>query len=876
MNKRISKFFEKTKHYSFADASNEIKTWEQLLVKVPPRLIAYLVAILSLSAILFETNYFPKHLIEIYIIRLTSTAIAFTTLILLTSKTKEKHLILLIHILLLTIVVSSGLMVYFIPSGLLLNSSIIGLMIFTSALWLSWEIRNQIIVAIYYNLIFTGAVILTYNKTVSIPFMPEAILFVLVLSIVSVVACAVNYKMKMLDTERNEAIKRSEYKYRSIIDNSLEGIFQSTIEGKWLTINKSFAQILGYDEIKDLMSLDVKDVYMHEEDRIKLVNELEKKRKVENYRIRLKRKDGSIAIVRLNDRMVEDERGRKYFEGNIYDITDQVKAEEERQMVEEMLVKEKEKTEKLAQEAMRISGTKSKFLANLSHEIRTPMNGILGFLTLIEAGAYSNEEELKQFSSNARLSAESLLDIINSILDLTKIEAGKVKIENTSFNLRHLVDQSISVVSVKANEKKIKILKDIPESTETLLVGDMIKLRQILINLLNNAVKFTSEGEILLKVITRREDSDGIELDVSVTDTGIGIPASKINDLFKPYSQIGSLYENFSTGTGLGLVICKEFVELLGGKINVTSIEGEGSSFRFTIKCRVQTAADLSDLRANHKNRAFTNSFFLGDTDMAGNGFKELRGKFNLLLAEDNLINQKVTMKILNTFGYNVIAVKDGQEVVAAVKNENFDLILMDLQMPNVDGFKATEQIRSLPDSRNRVPIIALTAHALIGDKEKCLNAGMSDYISKPISGQDLVKKIDILLNIQTDDSIHPESLNKDSGTVLDKERLKNVSLGDHEFEKDLLSSYLDDLDQKLKNLNELIASKDIKKIIEIAHSIKGSSYSIGAVKVGDEAFAIELSGKNNDWLNVNNRIEKIANVLTETKNQIENYLTEK
>ena len=875
MNNRILKFFEKVKQYSFADASNEIKTWEQLLVKVPPRLIAYLVAILSLSAILFETNYFPKHLAEIYIIRLTSTAIAFTVLILLTSKTKAKHVVILIHILLLTIVISSGLMVFFIPSGLLLNSSIIGLMIFTSALFLSWEIRNQIIVAVYYNIIFSGAVILTSSKTVSIPFLPEAILFVLVLSIVSVVACTVNYKMKMLDTERNEAIKRSEYKYRSIIDNSLEGIFQSTIEGKWLTINKSFAQILGYNNIKDLMNLNVNEIYLNEEDRVKLIDELEKNGKVENYRIKLKRKDGSVAIVRLNDRMVEDGKGRKYLEGNIYDITDQVKAEEERQMVEEMLMKEKEKTEKLAQEAMRISGTKSKFLANLSHEIRTPMNGILGFLTLIEAGAYSNEEELKQFSSNARLSAESLLDIINSILDLTKIEAGKVKVENTSFNLLHLVDQSISVVSVKANEKKIKIIKDIPESAETMLVGDMIKLRQILINLLNNAVKFTSEGEIIIKIKTRMEGTDQIELDITVADTGIGIPASKINDLFKPYSQISGLYENFSTGTGLGLVICKEFVELLGGEINVSSIEGEGSSFRFTIKCRVQTNADLLEARGNYDNRAFRNSILIGDTDTAGNGFKTLRGKFNLLLAEDNLINQKVTTKILNTFGYNVTAVKDGEEVVAALKNEDFDLILMDLQMPNVDGFKATKQIRALPDSKNRVPIIALTAHALIGDKEKCLNAGMTDYVSKPISGQDLVKKIDILLNIQTDDSIHLENLNKDSGTILDEDRLKNISLGDHEFEKDLLNSYLTDLDQKLKNLNELTASNDIKKIVEIAHSIKGSSYSIGAIKVGDEAFAIELSGKNNDWLNVSNRIEKLGDVLTETKSKIENYLSE-
>ena len=196
-----------------------------------------------------------------------------------------------------------------------------------------------------------------------------------------------------------------------------------------------------------------------------------------------------------------------------------------------MLKIEKEKTEKLAQEAMRISGTKSKFLANLSHEIRTPMNGILGFLTLIEAGAYSNDEELKQFSSNARQSAESLLDIINSILDLTKIEAGKVKVENVRFNLINVIDQAISVVSVKANEKKVRIVKQVPESNETMLVGDMIKLRQILVNLLNNAVKFTFDGEIKIIAKTQKHSNGRVDLHMSVTDTGVGIPESKLNEL---------------------------------------------------------------------------------------------------------------------------------------------------------------------------------------------------------------------------------------------------------------------------------------------------------------------------------------------------------
>jgi len=859
----------------FEPVFKEVKNQGNLLVKAPPRMMAYLVAILSLVAMFIETNFFPANTIEILTVRSIATVIALSLLALLNSKATEKRLVILFHILSLTILISSGLMIYLIPSTLLLNTSFIGLMIFTSALLLSWEVRNQVIVAGYYNLIFAASLVLTNMKTYFFPFMAEALVFVFVLSVVSLVACTINYKMRILEEQKNSEIKKSEHKYRSIIANSLEGIFQSTIDGKWITVNKSMALIFGYENEVEMMSNSVKQIYADEKDRIKIINELKKNGKVENWRIKLKRKDGSIAVVRLNDRLIKNESGETILEGNIYDITEQVKVEEEHKIIEEMLKQEKEKTEKLAQEALRISGTKSKLLANLSHEIRTPMNGILGFLSLIEAGAYSNEAELKMFSSNARQSAESLLEIINSVLDLTKIEAGKIKADNVRFNLLTVIDQSISVVSIKAIEKNITIIKDIPESAEKSLVGDMVKLRQIFTNLLNNAVKFTTDGEIRISIRTHKKLDSEVELNASIIDTGIGIPESKLKDLFKPYSQVGDFYEGLTNGTGLGLVICKEYVELLGGKINVSSIEGEGSSFSFRIKCRVQSEEDLINYTKSKKENIENQSLGRAE-NFNGNGFKEKREKFRVLLAEDNLINQKVTIKILNTFGFNVTAVSDGLEAVTAVSSGSFDIILMDLQMPKVDGFKATEKIRNLQNVNKNIPIIALTAHALIGDKEKCLNAGMTDYISKPVSGQDLVKKIDILLNIQTDDSIQTEVLKHNISPLLDRDRLKNVSLGDSEFEKDILTSYLVDIDEKYNHLIELISKHDIGKIVEIVHAIKGSSYSIGATQVGDEAYAIELSGKNNDWVNVNARIEKFSKIIEETNTEINNYLNQK
>ncbi|MDH3268679.1 MAG: ATP-binding protein [Ignavibacteria bacterium] len=872
MISRIKNIFNNIVNYSKLKVSAEIKPHEQPLVKAPPRIMVLSAAIIILSAFLLESNYFPEYLNAILAVRLPASIIALCALLLIKSKPSENRLIWAKHVLLLTVVTSSGVMVYLIPDTLLTNASIVGFMIMTSSLFLSWELKNQIIVAIYYNLIFAGALFLTYHEAGLLPFAVESFLFVFILSLVSIVTCSVNIRIRMIEENRNAHIKKSEFKYRSIIDNSSEGIFQSTIDGKWITVNKSMAQIFGYKDESEMMKNGVKEIYADPEDRLKIIKELNKNGKIENWRVRLKRRDGKIAVVRLNDRLVENENGETILEGNVYDISDQVKAEEDRQLAEELLIREKAKTEKLAKEAIRISGTKSKLLANLSHEIRTPMNGILGFLTLIEAGAYTNENELKMFSSNARQSAESLLEIINSILDLTKLEAGKIKAASVRFNLINLIDQSISVVSIKAKEKNIRIIKDIPESAETLLISDMVKLRQIFTNLLNNAVKFTIDGEIKISISTKTNLNNELELNASITDTGIGIPESRLKELFKPYSQIGDIYESLSSGTGLGLVICKEYVELLGGKISVSSIEGEGSSFSFTINCKVQSKDNSDDVSRLEKEKIETQ--FLGKVEnYQGNGFKEKREKYKILLAEDNLINQKVTIKILNTFGYNVTAVNDGMEAVTAVTNDNYDIILMDLQMPNVDGFKATEMIRSLPDSKSDILIIALTAHALMGDKEKCLNAGMTDYLSKPVSGQDLVKKIDTLLDIRKDDKHIKEVYSSDISPLLDKNRLTNVSLGDYEFEKDLLTSYVSDLDDKYKNLIELSSNHELSKIVEIAHSIKGSSYSIGAVKVADEAYAIELSGKSNDWVNVNARIDKFSKLIDETNEEIENYL---
>lgn len=844
------------------------------LVIVPVKIMALLVAIVGLLAMIFEIKYFTEYSIQIYVIRLSSTIIAFSVLSILTTQNAEKYSIYFVHLLLLTIIISSGLMIYYLPSTLLVNSSIIGLMVFTSALFLSWEVRHQIIVAIYYNVVFAGAILFNNHAVYFLPNMFESVVFVLVLSIVSIVACAVNFKMRLMLAEKTISIELSEKKYKSIFHNSAEGIFQSTLDGKWLTLNKTCADILGYDNTDELASVNVNDLYVNPDEWIKILNELKEKGQVVNQKIKFRKKDETKAVVILNCRLVNDENGSQYIEGNIHDVTEQTRAEEMRRLAEEALTAEKIKSENHAKEALRLSVTKSKFLANMSHEIRTPMNGILGFLTLIEAGAYENKDELKQFSSSAKYSAEMLLDVINSILDLSKIEAGKAEIEEQDFHLLKVIDHSISVITLKAVEKQITIFKEIPDNVETDLIGDQTKIRQILLNLLSNAIKFTSSGSIEIRVKTKREEGNHVRLFISVIDTGIGIPADKVKQLFKPFSQVDGSERRQLGGTGLGLVICKEFVNLMGGKIEVLSEEGKGSSFNFDIKVKAQFATTAKVSYDGDVIRTEQKEMETGVLEKKDEGeLTSARSEHHVLLAEDNLINQKVSIKILNRAGYNVTAVGSGSEVLEAIDKDKFDLILMDIQMPGVDGYAATKEIRKLNNGYSKIPIVALTAHALVGDREKCIKAGMNDYLTKPIAANKLIDKIDTILKI---DQYEPEpaaEVLQTEQVIFDFERLKKVTMGDAEFEEELLTSFIEDINNKLDKMTELVNLKDIGKIMDLVHTIKGASYSVGAQQLGDEAFAIEISCKSDDIESVFERMNKIRKAFSNTKLELKKIL---
>jgi signal transduction histidine kinase/ActR/RegA family two-component response regulator len=370
------------------------------------------------------------------------------------------------------------------------------------------------------------------------------------------------------------------------------------------------------------------------------------------------------------------------------------------------------------------SRAKSEFLANMSHEIRTPMNGILGMIeVMLDAGTMPEQSESLMIIKD---SAEALLTIINDILDFSKIEAGKLDVDLVPFDIRECVAGTVRLLSVRAGQKGLQLVCDIHPGVPGRIHGDPLRLRQVLLNLLGNAVKFTDSGSVSVEVSAVSRE-DGREVEFAVRDTGMGIPREKQDSIFQAFAQAdGSMTRRFS-GTGLGLTICSRLVEMMGGKIRVESLPGQGSCFRFTIPATEPAFDEPSPAGP--------------PADLAAPGDPR---SLRILVAEDHPVNQQIVLRMLENYAHHAVIAGNGREVLQALTQGPFDLILMDVQMPIMNGLEAAQAIRRTERGSGRhIPIVAMTAHAMKGDRELCLQSGMDGYLSKPVRIRELLEALD-------------------------------------------------------------------------------------------------------------------------------------
>jgi PAS domain S-box-containing protein len=744
------------------------------------------------------------------------------------------------------------------------------------------------------------------------------------------------------------------------VESASDAVIMLNLSGQPFYQNKASMDLFGYsvEEIKTGGGLSI--LHADQEVAHQVFDTIAKGRAWRGE-VEMRTREGNSIAVSLRADAIRGETGRIVgFIGIHTDIS-------ERKRAEEALRKTKDQAEAA-------SRAKSDFLANVSHEIRTPMNAIIGMTELALSTQLTTEQQ--DYLRTVQASADSLLSLLNLILDLSKIEAGQLELDEIDFDLRTTLENAADMLAVRAEEAGLELTCHIKPGVPVALVGDPVRLRQIIINLAANAVKFTQEGQVTISVEAQKEEDSSAFLHFTVSDTGIGIPPDKIETIFESFRQADASTTRKYGGTGLGLAISKQLVEMMGGEIWVESELEKGSTFHFTARFELGRREAREGLRIrdvdlagvpvlilddNPTNRLvlkeMTSSWglesfeaadesetlamldkafkvgkpyrvLLLDSQLSGkDGFEvanrvkespygaslkiilltsvgrkgdaaqcakfgisgyltkpvkqsdllnaimmalghavdekaplitryaiqEAQRRLGVLLVEDNPVNQKVAATMLEKRGHRVVVASNGREALEALDKERIDLILMDLQMPEMDGFEATELIREREKvGGGHIPIVAMTAHAMKGDRQRCLEAGMDDYISKPISEANLFSVIENLAHRSQDKEkkSHPPSkyLESPAEDIFDLSKAMSALDGDRALFEEIANLFLEDATNKIAKLREGVDRGDGSAVAQAAHTLKGSVGYFGAKRTFDAVCRLELLGKNGTW----------------------------